>query len=55
MAGVNELVMQAVLALTATYILDFAPSESVQDRANTCHKRAAQLYNEETLNEDILM
>lgn len=46
MAATSEFVKHALLALSATYVLDYQPTEAMQSRANLHFKRAVDLLGE---------
>ena len=52
MAARNECVRHALLALAASYVLDYQPSDKLQCRANMHHKRAVTLLGKDLENED---
>jgi hypothetical protein len=47
MAVTSDLVRHAMLALAATYVLDFRHPSELQRRADKHHKKAVQLFGEE--------
>jgi hypothetical protein len=51
MAEKSRCVMSALLALSATYILDFQPSEQLERVANWHHREAVRLLGEELNNQ----
>ena len=46
MAQKDECVKHALLAMAASYVLDYSPSDSLRARANTHYKKAANLLSE---------
>ena len=46
MAPKNECVKHALLAMAASYVLDYAPSDSLRARANKHYKKAADLLSQ---------
>lgn len=46
MAQKDECVKHALLAMAASYVLDYSPSDSLRARANNHYKKAANLLSE---------